>query len=122
MVGLKILIQFFESNYPQFLSQRVPFSFTSFFIFFIHIICKRSHQGSPGVTKRGSLGFPWVPLGSLGFPWVALGFLGFPWGGLSLCWLSLSWLSLCWLSLCWLSLCWLSRNLGEPWEIGDDCG
>ena len=69
MAGLRIPFQFFgKSDYPPFLSQSVPFSFTSFFLFFINIIYKWSHQGSPGVTKRASLGFPWVPLGSLRFP------------------------------------------------------
>merc|ERR1711994_1004099 len=119
MVGLKILIQFFESNYPQFLSQRVPFSFTSFFIFFIHIICKRSHQGSPGVTKRGSLGFPWVPLGSLGFPWVALGYLGFPWvplGSLGFPWVPLGSLGCPWVPLGSLGFPWVPLgSLGFPW-------
>ena len=64
MAGLRILFQYLEPLTPVF-GEFSPFFFICFFN---HIICKRSHQGSPGVTKRGSLGFPWVPLGSLGFP------------------------------------------------------
>merc|ERR1712218_539148 len=45
------------------------------YVFFICIIFKKE---SPGVTKRGSLGFPWVSSGSLGFPRVPSGSLGFP--------------------------------------------
>ena len=68
MAGLRIPFQFFgekKAITPSFWSQSVPFSFASFFIFFIHIIWKRSHQGSPREVPLGYLGFP---RGSLGVP------------------------------------------------------
>ena len=67
MAGLRRLISFLEEKkpLPPVFESKCPFYI---YIIFTHIICKRIHQGSPGVTKMGSLGFPWVPLGSLGFP------------------------------------------------------
>merc|ERR1712016_3888 len=74
MAGLRILIQFLEKKkpLPPFFESKCPF-------FHLHHLDHFHSHHLSGVTKRGSLGFPWVPLGSLGFPWVPLGSLGFPW-------------------------------------------
>ena len=56
--GFRFSILGKKRRLPPVFESKCPFSLPSFsFTSFV----KRIHQGSPGVTKRGSLGFPWVP-------------------------------------------------------------